>query len=116
MAKRTIQSMVLATRSLLQDTRTTRYSDAEVLEGFNQALAIIRKNRPDAYTTTFGSERYDYAPEEMNAVFPLDETFIPAVISYMTAWCELREDQYTAEGRAAALIQRFGANLNGLGV
>lgn len=116
MAKRTIQSLVTASRGMLHDTETVRFTDADILEGFNQALALIRRNRPDAYAALYGEETYDFDTSNLTEPFPLDEQFIPAVISMMIAWCELREDQYTAEGRAAALLQRFQVQLMGLGM
>ena len=116
MAQRTIASMVDAARMLLQDRLApTRYSDSDLLEGFNQSLALIRKNRPDAYITRFGQENFTYTPAEMGQTFPLDATFVPPVISYMVAWCELSDDQYSTDGRAAALFQRFSAQIMMLG-
>lgn len=116
MAARTIQSLLTAARSVLHDTETVRYTDADLFEGFNQALAIIRRNRPDAYAALYGEESYTFSTANLADPFPLDPQFIPGVINYIIAWCELREDQYTNEGRAAALIQRFSAQLMGLGV
>lgn len=116
MATRTIQSLVTAARSLLHDSEEIRYTNTDILEGFNQALAIIRRNRPDVFINLYGEETYDYTTANLAQPFPLDQTLIPGVIGYMAGWCELREDQYTAEGRAAALWARFSTQLMGLGM
>jgi hypothetical protein len=41
------------------------------------------------------------------------EICLPALVAYTVGMAEMRDDEYTADGRAAALLSKFVRNIGG---
>jgi len=115
----TIGRMLSDARAILNDvvpiTGSVRYSDTDLIQAFNSALAEVRAKRPDAFLATglrVSVPQY-VMPDDTAAAFPLDSVFYPLCINYIVGRSELREDEFAAEGRAVALLNKFTTGLLG---
>lgn len=113
----TIGRMLLDARAILNDvvpiTGSVRYSDQDLIQAFNSALAEVRAKRPDAFLATglrVSVPQY-VMPDDTAASFPLDLIFYPLCINYIVGRSELREDEFAAEGRAVAMLNKFVTGL-----
>lgn len=108
MAK-TYQNAIDEAREILQDTEEPfRYSETVTLNILNRALQEVGRIRPDAYWDTFSGEDI-VVPEvsDTSDLFPLAMQFYLPIVSFIVAWSEVLDDEYTQDSRAAMLIQQF---------
>lgn len=100
-------------RGILQDEEVPyRYPDAVLRAGLNDGLSIAYANRPDLFIGAFtGPPRVTAATGEL----PFEAMYQPALIRYAAGWAEMRDDEFTTDGRAASLRQEFVAQLRGGG-
>lgn len=108
-------STILQTaRDLLQDTVSGayRYSDDDLYRAMNMALQNARRVRPDLFLWN-GVLSEPPRVNSGNAGTPLsiDSQFEDAFVMYVTGAAELREDQFTNDGRAATLLNQFRSAL-----
>jgi hypothetical protein len=119
---RTFGSIVAEARTLLQDKLPTtgsalRYSDEELFESINGAMAEVRTKRPDLFLRAFGYASlrqtipYYSAAHDMNTPFPLDLQAYQAFVYYVTGRQELREDTFSEDSRAVTLMNKFTSQL-----
>ncbi len=106
----TVQSVIDEARVILQDAAATRYTAAQLLTIANFALFTAFRIRPDLNFAGIGS-----TPSTLLATdtFPLPPQYEPVVSNYIAARAELRDDEYSVDGRAAALLTEFKAALVG---
>lgn len=123
MAK-TVADALNDARALLQDTgadnNPVRYSQDDLVAYFNSALIELRRLRPDAFLAL-----YDVVPGEVDIpayntgqdltaeAFPVDLQFFTPVVFFITGMAELRDDEFTVDGRAVTVMQQFEAKLTG---
>jgi hypothetical protein len=124
---RTIDQVVQQARTLLQDTVETvassyRYSDQDIMDNFNGAMIEARRLRPDlflAYGLRTPLPLYTLAdlgnpsasPPVASTAFPLDEQYFMAAVYYVVGRAELREDTFSDNSRAIALMNKFTSQL-----
>ena len=101
--------VLLDVRDLLQDTVADayRFSDASLLRVLTTALREMRRMRPDAF---FIGGEIKPAPvvtaASLNEALPVDEQFVTALVYFTVGFAEMREDQFTQDSRAAAMLQQ----------
>lgn len=110
MAK-TYQTAVDEAREILQDTDTPyRYDDSILLNILNRALQELGRIRPDAFWSTFVTDDI-VVPEvttlTLSTTFPIPMQFYLPVVSFIVAWAEVLDDEFTQDGRAGMLLQQF---------
>lgn len=111
---RTVKDAVDQARALLQDTVSPyRYSDDDLLAYLNNALAEAKRLRPDLFAPNISTTTFTYDATDLSAAtaLTLDDMFFPAVVDYMAAYAEFRNDQAVESGRAAIFTQMFAAKL-----
>lgn len=100
----TIQSVVDSARVVLQDADKVRYTDAQLLEYANDGISVGFKYRPDFrlgnYTVALGT----YALTDQ---VPFPANYQHLLKHYIVARAEIRDDEYSQDGRAAALLGIF---------
>lgn len=113
----TIGRLLGDARAILNDvvpiTGSVRYSDEDLIQAFNTALLEIRAKRPDAFLALglrLPVPQYKM-PDDAGVAFPLDQTFYPACLYYVVGRSELREDEFTQDSRAVALMNKFVSQL-----
>lgn len=125
MAIRTIGTALVEARTLLQDEvqnftsvqqggglPIVRYSDAELLDAFNGAMAEARTKRPDLFLAIgLRTPLPYYTVADINLPFPLDLGTYNAFVYYVVGRTELREDTFAVDGRATVLMNKFVAQL-----
>jgi hypothetical protein len=116
MTRPTVGRLLLDARAILNDvvpiTGSVRYSDVDLFQAFNSALFEVRAKRPDAFLEM--GLRIDvpsFGPGDEAELFPLDQIFYSLFINYIVGKSELREDEFAAEGRAVALLNKFVTGL-----
>jgi hypothetical protein len=105
-------------REILQDTQEPyRYSDTILINILNRALQEVGRIRPDAFWSTFVTDDI-VVPEvtvpTLSSTFPIPMQFYLPVVSFVVAWAEVLDDEFTVDGRAAMLIAQFKQELTGL--
>lgn len=117
MAK-TYQTAINEAREILQDTdEPYRYDDSILLNILNRALQELGRIRPDAFWTTFTTDDI-VVPEvttlDLSTTYPLPMQFYLPVVSFIVAWAEVLDDEFTQDGRAGMLLQQFKTQVMGL--
>jgi hypothetical protein len=104
-------------RSLCQDLlQPTRYSDDDIAIAVNNGLALAFRLRPDLYVGSF--EVPHVSSEDLQATtfaVPIDDMYAPALAEHAAGWLMLRDDEYTADGRASGLLATYRSALIGTG-
>lgn len=107
MAHRLIDDVISGARGILLDRdATVRYSDADLVSALNMAMDTCYTVRPDAFISLFSSgiPHYTAASLGTSIAFPLDDIFFSPFILFVVGWAELREEEYSSEGRAATFL------------
>lgn len=115
---RTIGTVLLEARTLLHDTDNTnpayRYSDADLLESFNGAMAEVRAKRPDLFLGTSWGLRGGipyYSSANLALPFPLDPVCYNACVYYVVGRTSMRDDTFADDSRAVTLMNKFVSQL-----
>jgi len=107
-----VQDIIDQARHFLQDRDPDpeyRYSDASLISLINLCMLELKRVRPDHFIGAFGVPAPQYSLPASEVQVP--ETALPAVIKYVVGMAELRDDEYTTDGRASALLQAFMVDL-----
>jgi hypothetical protein len=105
-----VSDVIAHVRDLLQDwDDKKRYQDDSLLRLVNLSMLEIARVRPDHFIGAFdvATPQYTLLSDEIQ----VPETAFPAVIKYVAGMAELRDDEYTTDGRAAALLQAFSVDM-----
>jgi hypothetical protein len=77
-------------------------------------LQDLARLRPDAFWDTFSTDDI-VVPEvtsgTLSDAFPIPLQFYSAVVSYIVAWAEVLDDEFTVDSRAASLFTTFKAQV-----
>ena len=110
---RTFGDMIGEARTLLQDKIATsggvlRYSNDEFFEAINSFMVEVRSKRPDIFLPIglrVPVPVYS-ATRDMTTEFPLDDSVWSAFVYYLVGRTELREDTWSDDGRATAMMNK----------
>jgi hypothetical protein len=109
-----VGDIVRSARDVLQDNdaATYRYSDDSMIRAINMAVFDLRRARPDYFIGTYATPiRFATMLEED---VPLPDELFPSFVKYVAGWCEMRDDEYTADGRAVALTKMFYSDIGAI--
>lgn len=112
----TIGQVLAEARGILNDTTPItglRYTDADLIAAFNDALIQARAKRPDVFLDMGLRNivpRY-VMPDDTDVVFPIDQMYYPAVLFYVVGRSEIREDTFANDSRAVVLMNKFVSQL-----
>lgn len=105
---RTIGSAIAEARAHIQDTvEEYRYPDADMVQYFNDALAEVRRIRPDFFIGSLTSPVATYETTDFADPFPIDEQAYVAVTYFVAGSASLRDDEHEIDNRTTALLQAF---------
>jgi hypothetical protein len=104
----TFQNVIDSARVDLQDADKIRYSDAELLEYANDGAQEGFRYRPDFLLGQFAAAATTYVA---GSTVPFPARYQMLLKHYVVARAELRDDEYSQDGRAAALLGRFEKEL-----
>jgi hypothetical protein len=110
---RTLGDVVTEARRILQDedTENYRYPDADLYAAITSAIAEVRRLRSDAFIGSITDALPIYTSANSGLAFPIDETFFTPVVYFVAGYAELRDDEFTNDGRAVALMNKFVSQL-----
>jgi hypothetical protein len=114
---RTLGELVEHARGILQDaTGAPRYSDDDLCRYATEALVEMRRMRPDIFLV-YGLETPIAPLTTANFAdsLPVADAFFTALVNFVVGRAELREDEYTNDGRAAGLLGGFTNSLTSNG-
>jgi hypothetical protein len=111
-----VATLVRQAREVLQDVDPPyRYGDTALIDAANLAVQEAWRHRPDLF---YG--RVSLETGQPAALTALDTTQVPlpnfmdvALLSFVAGYAELRDDQFTVDGRAMALLKNWNAALVG---
>jgi hypothetical protein len=109
----TFGDLIGEARTVLQDKQPTsdnqlRYSDDELFEGINRFMVEVRTKRPDIFLPLglrVPVPSYT-AGNNMTTAFPLDMSVYTAFVYYLVGISELREDTFSDDSRAVAMLNK----------
>lgn len=110
-ALETVGQYIAECRRLLQDQIAPyRYPDEDIVTAMSIGLQEARRLRADLFLPSF------VVPEAAFPVVPadpivLDQMYRSALVYYVVGRMQLRDDESTTDTRAAALLQKFTAQL-----
>jgi hypothetical protein len=97
----TVKQVVDTARLLLQDAEKERYKDDELVALVNMGLMDLRHKRPEAFIGLYHVETPTVA---LNDPFPVSDMYLGGMVKYVAGYAEVRDDDYTADGRATMLV------------
>ena len=102
--------LVNQTRFNADDSLQQRFDDDALLRFANEAVLRLRLNRPDMFIGQFTS-----LPEELafNDPVPFPAEIVPAVIDYMCARTDLKNDEAALRQRAPQFYALFTKDTEG---
>ena len=109
----TINQFASTVRAIVQDVDGTRYPSSMLLGALNTALTELRRIRPDVLSIQEQIPHFPYTnmAADGNRELPVGDVFFGPLVSYVSGWLELSDDEFTTDGRAATLLARFTAQL-----
>jgi hypothetical protein len=112
MAKRSIGNVISEARVILQDKIAPyRYTDTELVNIFNNALYEMKRLRPDAWLGSYGAEIPLYDETQFATEIPFPSIMFQATVFFIVGYAELRDDEFSADSRAIALLGAFGRQI-----
>lgn len=111
-----LDQIIASVREYLQDEATPyRYSDADIVEGYNDFLLEVRRVRPDYYIGTYADALpvATAADVGQSLAFPLSADIFDAAKLYVAGIISVRDDQYAQDGRAVNFMNRAMAIVGG---
>lgn len=110
----TVGQYLEETRRLLQDEFTPyRYPDDDLIDALNIGLLEARRLRADLFLPAFDIPWFDPVAVSTTKTkdVPIDPMYRQSLIYYMVGRAQLRDDESTADARAASLMTKFTAQL-----
>jgi len=108
---KTVEEIINGARRILQDeVEPYRNPTEDLLSFLNNSLYELKRIRPDAWLGQFGVDlpEYQNTPASLAETIPINPIFYQGLIYFVSGYAELKDDEYTVDGRAALLIQAFG--------
>lgn len=107
---RTYQEVVTRARRILQDEDATsyRYSAASLLDSVNDAMAEVRRLRPDLFLNT-GFE-VPVATDLAQQIL-LEDFWFMSLVYFTVGFQMLRDDEYSIDSRAVNLLNKATSQL-----
>jgi hypothetical protein len=111
---RTVANVVESVRGVIQDEKTPfRYSDQQLITSISDGISEARRIRPDLFINVLDGELPLFTTGNMNESIVLPDTYYVPLVNYVAGRTQLRDDQFSQDGRAVLLISSFGTALNG---
>lgn len=104
----TLQNVISSARADLNDSDGVRYIDSQMLEYANDGIQEGFRFRPDFRLGKYTNPSVAYG---LNDEVPFPAQYQMLLKHYVCARCDLRDDEYSQDGRAAALLGRFEKEL-----
>lgn len=114
----TLSVLLETAREYLQDEMAGayRYSDEDLVEAYNNFVLLCRRVRPDFFVNVFDQPLPRYTVGDLAEQFIFPPQYFDAAAIFMAGNANLRDDQFTDDGRAQGFIARATAELTKAGI
>lgn len=108
---RTVADVKLRVKSILKDkTDPLRYPEADILNAINDGLVEARRVRPDLFLKQ--SKKFNVPVLTLDTnVLPIEDQFFNAIVYFTVGYLMLRDDEFSVDGFAAAMLGMAKAQL-----
>lgn len=115
MANPTVAQLIARARVDLNDTDADayRYETSDLLGFVNSAVLEIWRNRPDFFYGESSATQYVDADVTGSTEYRFPQ-FADVTVRYVVGRAEIRDDEFTNDGRAAQMLQMFSAAVTGV--
>lgn len=111
MAK-TATQLLADVRVLLQDNdEPYRYKTDELIDHLNSGIYELKRLRPDVYLSTLNTDLFQYSDATLDTNLPFGDIYYQPMVLFVTGYAELRDDEFTVDGRAGLFLQSFAGQL-----
>jgi hypothetical protein len=100
----TMQAVLDRARVPLNDADKVRYPDADGLVYANDAVKVLKRERPDLF---FGQFEALPGDKTLGQDLPVADEYVVAVTDYVTARWEFRDDEAAVQAKASAFFGLF---------
>jgi hypothetical protein len=112
----TFQTVIDDARVLLNDEVSElnpdpRYTEAQLMGYARSALIEARRVRPDLFLSNLTTSFASYTAA---STIPISDDYLISLVDYVAHRAELRDDEFTVDGRSSILLQKFKAALLGI--
>lgn len=107
----TDDARVVLNDQMASASSVVRYTEAQLLGYARSALIDARRIRPDLFLSNLTGAFPAFTGE---STVPLPEDYLIPLVDYVIGRAELRDDEFSADGRAGAMIQKFKAGMLGV--
>jgi hypothetical protein len=110
---KTVEQIVAGARRILQDeVEPYRNPTDDLLSFLNNGLYELKRLRPDAWLGFYGKDLPEYADNstDLASTIPVNAMFYQGLIYFISGYAELKDDEFTVDGRAALLLKAFAAD------
>ena len=115
MALSTVAQYVSEARRLLQDKNTPyRYQDTEIVLALNLAIGEAMRVRPELFQDYFDTDLPEYSIDDDDEVVDIPAQFRMAFLYFIIGHSQLADEEDTTDTRAAALLNKFIAQLTSM--
>jgi hypothetical protein len=104
----TFQDVINDVRVVLNDSQGVRYTTPELLSYANDGVQEGFRLRPDFRFGNYTAAAQTYVAGD---TIPFPSAYRMLLKHYVCFRAELRDDEYSQDGRAAALLSRFQAEM-----
>lgn len=112
MALDTVQDYLDRARVLLLDeVEPFRYPTSDLVENLNMGVMEMRRIRPDIMQAHFRTSLPDFGVSTLTDTVPVDPQYRVALLYYICGHAHLRDEEGTQDTRAAALLNKFVAQM-----
>lgn len=112
-ALNTVEDYVIAARRLLQDEDDDgyRYPTTSFVDALNFGILEARRIRPDLFLARFANLP-SYSADTLDAQVAIDEQYRVAILYYVCAHLQMRDDEDVTDARAGAYLAKFNSQLS----
>lgn len=104
-----VSEILAQVRDVLQDEDGERYTTPSLIRCLNLAVMQLRSLRPDYFVGTYHLQVQRVT--NLNEDLPLQDDLLGPLAQYVAGWAEMRDNEFTTDGRAAILLKSFEAQL-----
>lgn len=109
---RPVSDAISAARIILKDALAARYSDEDLAHYASEGVAAMYRIRPDLMVGGY-TERPVYTAASLSTPLPpaIADEYMEPLARFIAGHAELRDDQFSQDGRAVTLLQMMRAAL-----
>lgn len=106
-----VADIIATVRDILQDQDVERYDDPSLLRALTMSITDLRRIRPDYFIGRF--QQPIQPVRALSETIDLPMQVYSPLIEYTAGMAEMRDDEFTTDGRAQSMLNNFRVALGG---